>query len=132
MTSKAQTLNPYPGIPLEPPPPWWRRWWGGAGLACAHAPTIALAPDEAPLRNGRRATVRQPPRPRGTVCVACLLALLEPELKAAGRRVVAFEPGPAGVAAYRFLEQDHLGDSGLPAEDLTHCRALGAAPRGGA
>lgn len=134
MTGKAQTLNPYPGIPLEPPPPWWRRWWGGAGLACAHAmggAPVALVPDEVELRHAQWRAVRQPPRPRVTVCVDCLLALLEPELKAAGRRVVAFEPGPAGVAAYRFLEQDHLGDSGLPAEDLIHCQSLVAEPLGG-
>ena len=122
--------EPYSGIPLQPRT-WWRRLVGGGALACAHAATIALLPDEAPLRNGRRAAVRQPPRPAIRVCVECLLALLEPELKAPARRVVAFEPGAEGVTGYRFLEQDHLGDSGLEAEDVIHCQSLVAEPLGG-
>src|SRR3989338_3641541 len=108
--------EPYSEIPLAPRP-WWRRLLGGGALACSHAATIALLPDEAPLRNGRRAAVRQPPRPPIRVCVECLLALLEPELKAPERRVVAFEPGAEGVAGYRFPEQDHPGGSGPAAAD---------------
>jgi hypothetical protein len=123
--------EPYPEIPLQPRP-WWRRLVAPhRGVACAHAATIALTPDEAPLRNGRRAPVRRPPRPPIRVCVECLLVLLEPELNRPERRVVAFEPGAEGVASYRFLEQDHLGDSGLAAEDLIHCQSLVAEPLGG-
>src|SRR3972149_1520755 len=97
---RAVLRNSFAAAPLVAAAP------GGRGgrlrPAAAGAPTrptaaaIGLLPDEAPLRNGRRAAVRQPPRPPIRVCVECLLALLEPELKAPERRGVAFEPGAEG------------------------------------
>lgn len=137
--SKVDIASVYSAISLQPPPAWWQRWFARPAPACVHVrvghsgspPTISLIPDQVRLRNGARATVRQPPRPPIGVCPDCLLALLDPELKSPSRRVIAFEPGPEGMAAYAFLEQDHLGDSGLPAEDLIHCQSLVAEPLGG-
>lgn len=92
---------------------------------------IALHPDEVRLRGGRQAAVKQPPRPPITVCPACLLTLLAPELAQARRRIVAFEPARDGLAEYAFIEQDHLGDAPLPPEDVIHCQSLVAEPLGG-
>ncbi|MBI4466257.1 MAG: hypothetical protein HY656_02365 [Acidobacteria bacterium] len=130
---KADPADVY-AIALQPPPVWWKRLLWRPSPACAHADALAaivLNPDWVRLRNGAQAAVRQPPRPSITVCPECLLQLLEPELTAPNRRVVAFEPAKEGLSALAFIEQDHLGDSGLPAEDLIHCQSLVAEPLGG-
>jgi len=129
----VDTAAPYAAIPLQPLP-WWRRLLGRSPLRCAHSgagSSVSLAPDVVQLRNDAHAETRKPPRPPVTVCPDCLLLLLAPELQTLGRRIVAFEPSAEGLTAYRFLEQDHLGDSGLPPEDLIHCQSLVAEPLGG-
>lgn len=135
MTSKLDPARVYSRIPLQPPP-WWQRLFSHPAPACVHARieragAIALHPDQVRLRNGGQATVRQPPRPAITVCPDCLLTLLEPEITGGNRRIIAFEPSKEGVAAYAFIEQQHLGDSGLRAEDVIHCQSLVAEPLGG-
>lgn len=139
MTNKVDLARAYAAIALQPARPWWQRLFARPAPACAHArighaggaTMINLVPDEVRLRNGTRLAVRQPPRPPITVCPDCLLTLLEQETKGAERRIIAFEPAKEGLAEYRFLEQDHLGDSGLPAEDLIHSQSLVAEPLGG-
>ena len=139
MTSKVDPARAYSAIALQPARPWWQRLFARPAPACAHARIghagaaggIHLAPDEVRLRNGTHLAVRQPPRPAINVCSDCLLTLLEQEMKSAERRIIAFEPAKEGLVEYRFLEQDHLGDSGLPAEDLIHSQSLVAEPLGG-
>ena len=134
MPSKIAPASAYAAIPLQPPPPWWQRLFSKPTLVCVHAGSagaVALQPDQVRLRNAVHTAVRQPPRPAITVCPDCLLVLLERELKSAERRIIAFEPSQEGIAAYAFIEQEHLGDSGLPAEDLIHCQSLVAEPLGG-
>lgn len=134
MTSKVDPARAYAAITLRPPPPWWQRLFARRAPACAHAASagaIALEPDRVRLRNGAQAAVRQPPRPAITVCPDCLLALLQEELKNSERRIIAFEPAKEGARAYAFIEQQHLGDSGLAAEDVIHCQSLVAEPLGG-
>ncbi len=131
MSQKLGPAADYPSLALRPLPPWWRRLFRKAQPACVHAGAsskIELQPDSVRLRNGAQATVRQPPRRPITVCPGCLVALLEAELKNTTRRVVAFEPSQEGLAAYSFIEQQHLGDSGLRAEDVIHCQSLVAEP----
>lgn len=139
MTKKSDPGAAYPSIPLAPPAPWWQRLFSKPALACAHgrighagaAGSIALQPDQVRLRNDVQTAVRQPPRPAISLCPDCLLTLLEQELTGGNRRVIAFEPSKEGLAAYAFVEQEHLGDSGLRAEDVIHCQSLVAEPLGG-
>lgn len=134
MTRPSDAGPEYGAIALAPRGPWWRRLFSRRAIACAHvagAAVINLVPDQVRLRNGTHTAVRQPPRPTIHVCPDCLLTLLEQELKGAERRIIAFEPAKEGLAEFRFLEQDHLGDSGLGAEDLIHSQSLVAEPLGG-
>lgn len=134
MSAKTSAAGVYAGIPLRPAVSWWQRWFSQSAPACAHAGSeavIVLQPDQVRLRHGTESVVRQPPRPAIEVCPACLLALLEPEVKEEGRRVIAFEPAREGVSEYAFIEQQHLGDSRLAAEDVIHCQSLVAEPLGG-
>lgn len=131
---KVELAHIYAAIPLRPPAPWWQRLFSRTKPACAHAgaaEAFVLTPDQVRLRGGAESAVRQPPRPPITVCRACLLTLLEQELKSADRRIIAFEPPKEGIAEYAFIEQQHLGDSGLRAEDIIHCQSLMAEPLGG-
>ncbi len=124
----------FAAVPLAPGGSWWQRLWRKPSLACEHAgsrSSVHLEADRVRLRNGAATEVRRPPRPPLTVCSDCLLTLLERELKAGGRRVIAFEPGREGLAAYSFLEQQHLGDAELRPEDVIHCQSLVAEPLGG-
>lgn len=134
MSNRVDPASVYSAIPLAPPAPWWKRWLSAPRPACAHAGSqeaFLLTPDRVRLRNGAEAATRHPPRPPVIVCGACLLRLLEDELKSAHRRIIVFEPPKEGLAAYAFLEQDHLGDCALPPEDIIHCQSLMAEPLGG-
>lgn len=133
MSPPLDPAQVYSAIPLRPPAPWWQRLFSRSEPACAHVgpgPGILLEPHWVRLHNGFK-VVRQPPYPAIEVCPECLLTLLRPELENPNRRIIAFEPAAEGLAGYAFLEQDHLGDSGLPAEDLIHCQSLVAEPLGG-
>lgn len=134
---KVDPRGIYAGLSLKPTrAPWWRPW-GRGPARCTHldAPNqlgIQLTPDWVWLHGQSKPTaVREPARPPIAVCVECLLAFAQTEIAAFCGRVIAFESSAKNFSRYSFVEQQHLGDVELGAEDLIHCQSLVAEPLGG-
>lgn len=80
-----------------------------------HAWTALYTPDTLYLRGKRRA-VREPERRDVSLCGACLLGELRPELAAFAGRVVAFEPDAENFSQYFFVAREDFDAAGLQAE----------------
>ena len=71
-----------------------------------------LAPDILYLR-GKGVAQREPLRPEVSLCLACLVGVLERELAAYSGRVVAFEPHEETFSQYFFLAPPDFDAAGL-------------------
>jgi hypothetical protein len=107
----------YPRIAFRPRSlNWWARL-SGAPPECAHLETedafVALyAPDTIYLR-GKDRVAREPQRPEVSLCRACLLGELRPELAQFAGRVAAFEPDAQSFTQYFFVAQSDFEAAGL-------------------
>jgi hypothetical protein len=110
----------YPGIAFRPRS---RNWWARltrVPAECVHLETefewmAAYAPDTIYLRGKNRAH-REPARPEVSLCRACLLELLEPELAGFPGRVAAFEPDAGKFSQYFFIASVDFESAGLKPE----------------
>ncbi len=107
----------YPDIVFRPRS---RNWWArltGAPAECAHLETefawmATYAPDTIYLRGKGRAR-HDTTRPEVSLCRACLLGQLEPELAEYEGRVVAFEPEASNFSQYFFVATEDFEAAGL-------------------
>jgi hypothetical protein len=110
----------YPGILFRPRS---RNWWARLmrwpaeciHLESGHAWMATFIPDTLYLR-GKAAPRRNPTRPEVSLCLDCLGALLEPELRAYHGRVIAFEPDGESFTQYFFVGREDLAAAGLRSE----------------
>jgi len=84
---------------------------------CEHLETdfsfaATLAPDTTFLR-GKPFPQTEHPRPLVSLCRACLVKVIEPELANHSGKVVAFEPDGANFTQYFFVERDDFEGAGL-------------------
>ena len=100
-----------------------RNWWARltrVPAECEHLETefawmATYAPDTIYLRGkGRR--LREESRPEVSLCRACLLGQLEPELAEYDGRVVAFEPDAENFSQYFFVSAEDFEAAGLQPE----------------
>ncbi len=118
--ARARVESAYPGIKFRPKSVgWWARF-AGSPAECVHLEDdhswMALyIPDRVYLqgKSEERHGQRRPPRPEVSLCRACLLNVLEPELRAYAGRVVAFEPPAGGFAQYFFMAAPDFEAAGL-------------------
>jgi hypothetical protein len=97
-----------------------RNWWARltrVPAECQHLETefawmATYAPDTIYLR-GKGRTRHEPARPEVSLCRACLLGQLEPELIEYEGRVVAFEPDAANFSQYFFVSAEEFDAAGL-------------------
>lgn len=107
----------YPGLAFRPRTQgWWARLMGHPP-ECVHLETeqhwmALLVPDKVYLR-GTAKEVRHPARPEVSLCRACLLQVIEPELAAYPGRLVAFTPDPVAASQYFFLDRADFAGAGL-------------------
>jgi len=98
-------------------------WWArlvGQPAECVHLETqhswmATLAPDMLYLR-GKGVAQREPLRPEVSLCLDCLIGVLESELAAYRGRVVAFEPHEETFSQYFFLAAPDFEAAGLMPE----------------
>ena len=98
-------------------------WWArlvGQPAECVHLETqhswmATLAPDMLYLR-GKGVAQREPLRPEVSLCLDCLIGVLESELAAYRGRVVAFEPHEETFSQYFFLAAPDFEVAGLMPE----------------
>ena len=110
----------YPALSFRPRT---RNWWArlfGQPAECVHLETeqhwmALLVPDKLYLR-GKGSEVRTPARPEVSLCRACLISVMEPELAAYRGSVVAFEPDPQSVSQYFFVDSADFEAAGLRPE----------------
>ncbi len=97
-----------------------RNWWARltrVPAECQHLDTeftwmATYAPDTIYLR-GKGRTRHEPARPEVSLCRACLLAQLEPELADYDGRVVAFEPDAENFSQFFFVAAEDFEPAGL-------------------
>ena len=97
-----------------------RNWWARltrVPAECQHLETefawmATYAPDTISLR-GKGRTRHEPARPEVSLCRACLLGQLEPELAEYDGRVVAFEPDAENFSQYFFVATEDFEAAGL-------------------
>ncbi len=97
-----------------------RNWWARltrVPAECQHLETefawmATYAPDTIYLR-GKGRTRHEPARPEVSLCRACLLGQLEPELAEYEGRVVAFEPDAENFSQYFFVATEDFEAAGL-------------------
>jgi hypothetical protein len=100
-----------------------RNWWAQltrVPAECQHLETefawmATYAPDTIYLR-GKGRTRHEPARPEVSLCRACLLGQLEPELAEYEGRVVAFEPDAENFSQFFFVATDDFEAAGLQTE----------------
>lgn len=100
-----------------------RNWWARltrVPAECQHLETeftwmATYAPDTIYLR-GKGRTRHEPARPEVSLCRACLLGQLEPELAEYEGHVVAFEPDAANFSQYFFVSAEDFEAAGLQTE----------------
>ncbi len=100
-----------------------RNWWARltrVPAECQHLETefawmATYAPDTIYLR-GKGRTRREPTRPEVSLCRACLLGQLEPELAEYEGRVVAFEPDAENFSQFFFVAAEDFDAAGLQPE----------------
>lgn len=133
---KTELARVYAGLPLETPQRAWWRLGAAAPTRCTHLGTgesvrVEVKPDWVWLPGqAKPLAVREPARPPIELCLDCLKMLVDREVAGFLGRVIAFEPAER-FSRYVFVEQQHLGDVALEAEDLIHCQSLVAEPLGG-
>lgn len=120
---QASLEQAYPGIAFRPRT---RNWWARltrVPAECAHLEfehdwMATFVPDTLYLRGkpARREGQHQPGRPEVSLCRACLLSLLEPELAGHGGRVVAFEPPRENFSQYFYVAAADFDAAGLQPE----------------
>jgi hypothetical protein len=100
-----------------------RNWWArlsGTPAECQHLETefawmATYAPDTIYLR-GKGRTRHEPARPEVSLCRACLLGQLEPELAEYEGRVLAFEPDGENFLQFFFVAAEDFAAAGLMQE----------------
>jgi hypothetical protein len=100
-----------------------RNWWArlsGTPAECQHLETefawmATYAPDTIYLR-GKGRTRHEPARPEVSLCRACLLGQLEPELAEYEGRVLAFEPDGENFSQFFFVAAEDFAAAGLMQE----------------
>jgi hypothetical protein len=100
-----------------------RNWWARltrVPAECQHLETeftwmATYAPDTIYLRGKGRAR-HEPARPEVSLCRACLLGQLEPELTDYDGRIVAFEPDAENFSQYFFVSAEDFEPAGLQPE----------------
>jgi hypothetical protein len=117
---RAALARAYPGITFRPHTLGWLARFMRAPAECTHLETehawmAGLVPDAVWLKGKARA-VRHPPRLETSLCRACLLAVLEPELARYEGRVIFFEPDPENLTQYFFVSAEHFDDAYLQKE----------------
>lgn len=118
--SQLAPEHAYPGIAFRPRT---RNWWARltrVPAECVHLETdsdwmATYAPDTVYLR-GKGKRRADPARPEVSLCRACLLGLLEPELAAYMGRVVAFEPDRECFSQFFFIAAPDFAGAGLQPE----------------
>lgn len=110
----------YPALSFRPRSrSWWARFSGQPAecvhLEIEHGWMATLVPDTRYLQ-GKGSPVRQPVRPEVSLCRACLLEAIEPELAAYAGRVVAFEPDAEVFSQYFFVSSADFAAAGLREE----------------
>ncbi len=110
----------YPGVAFRPRT---RNWWARltrVPAECVHLEfetdwMASLVPDVVYLRGkGRRQ--RELHRPEVSLCRACFVAVLRPELEGFTGRMVAFEPDGETFSQYFFLAREDFIAAGLKDE----------------
>jgi hypothetical protein len=115
--TRRRAEESYPRIAFHPKSHgWWARL-SGTPPECAHLEQNAgfaalYVPDRVYLRGKARAR-RRPERPEVSLCAACLLGELRPELAQFAGRVVAFEPDAPHFTQYFFVAQRDFDAAGL-------------------
>ena len=100
-----------------------RNWWARltrVPAECQHLETEYLwmatyAPDTIYLR-GKGRVLHEPSRPEVSLCRACLLGQLDPELAEYDGRVVAFEPNAESFTQFFFVAAEDFAAAGLMQE----------------
>ncbi len=118
--SKMAVEEAYPDIAFRARS---RNWWArltGAPAECQHLESefewiATYAPDTIYLRGKSRAR-HEPSRPEVSLCRACLLGQLEPELVEYEGRVVVFEPDAENFSQFFFVAAEDLEAAGLQRE----------------
>jgi hypothetical protein len=134
----------YPHVEFLPRSRNWWAWLKGTPAECIHLGSacdwiVTLVPDIICLR-GKRRKRRDPVRPEITLCRECLTQTATPDLVQYEGRAVAFEPDPALLTQYFFVEKDDFGAAGLRPEvadaisgrlvqNSGHCQVCGHAGR---
>jgi hypothetical protein len=98
---------------------WWARLTG-TPAECQHleiefAWMATYAPDTIYLR-GKGRTRHEPARPEVSLCRACLLGQLEPELAEYEGRIVGFEPDAENFSQFFFVATDDFEAAGMQPE----------------
>jgi len=114
---RVSLAEAYPHIRFRPRTHnWWARLVGQPAecvhLETRHAWMATLAPDMLYLQ-GKGVAQREPLRPEVSLCLDCLVGVLESELAAYSGRVVAFEPHEESFSQYFFLAVRDFGAAGL-------------------
>jgi hypothetical protein len=110
----------YPGVTFRPHTRGWLARFLRAPAECVHLKEgepfmAALSPDMLYLR-GKAVAQRTPPRPEASLCCACLVGVLEPELADFEGRGVMFEPDPQHFTQYFFVGTADFAAAGLQPE----------------
>jgi len=98
-------------------------------LESSHSWIATYIPDTLYLR-GKASRRRSVTRPEVSLCLACLIQLLAPELERYPGRVVAFEPDGESFTQYFFVEAKDFTAAGLVAEVGVAIEKRAAAIRG--
>jgi hypothetical protein len=110
----------YPGIPFRQRS---RNWWARLmryPAECVHLETqhgwmATFIPDTLYLC-GKASPRRRPGRPEVSLCLGCLVGLMEPELAAHRGRVIAFEPDGESFTQFFFVGREEFEAAGLRPE----------------
>jgi hypothetical protein len=120
MAARLALDQSYPGIPFRQRS---RNWWARLmryPAECVHLETqhgwmATFIPDTLYLC-GKASPRRRPGRPEVSLCLGCLVGLMEPELAAHRGRVIAFEPDGESFTQFFFVGREEFEAAGLRPE----------------
>jgi hypothetical protein len=120
MAARLALDQAYPGIPFRRRS---RNWWARLmryPAECAHLETqhgwmATFIPDTLYLC-GKASPRRRPGRPEVSLCLGCLVGLMQPELAAHHGRVIAFEPDGESFTQFFFVGREEFEAAGLRPE----------------
>lgn len=120
MAARLALDQAYPGISFRKRS---RNWWARLmryPAECVHLETqhgwmATLIPDTLYLC-GKASPRRRPSRPEVSLCLCCLVGVMEPELAAHPGRVIAFEPDGESFTQFFFVGREEFEAAGLRPE----------------